>query len=265
MGLGVVAFIWIWLAAPVSFEAASIRPARPAGPGSASSSRITRGRVEFHSVSLRDCIVTAYRVKDCQISAPGWLREQAWEIIARIPEGAPSSQVPKMLQALLEERFMLQVHREKKEFSGLALTVGNSGPKLKKSETGAPGAAGAGRRGAGLRMSTGPGGGRIIVPRATMASLASTISVLLGRPVTDETRISGTYDVTVECGPEELGTAMRPIDAAPDAGAGPAEGVAEGRASIFSSLRSLGLKLESRKILLDVIVVDHAERTPTEN
>jgi uncharacterized protein (TIGR03435 family) len=241
--------------APLSFEVAIIKAAKPA-PGGASSSRTTRGRVEFRSVSLRDCIATAYRVKEYQISAPAWLGEEQWEIVAKMPEGAPSNQMPEMLQTLLASRFKLQVHREKKEFPGVALVVGSGGPKLKKSEEGG----GAGR--GGIRLSTGPAGGRIIAPRATMAMLASTISVLIRRPVVDETLIAGTYDVDLEYGPDDLATAMPPN---PDAGAGQAGSASEPRASIFSSVQKIGLKLESRKIPLDVIVVDHAEKTPIEN
>jgi uncharacterized protein (TIGR03435 family) len=187
--------------------------------------------------------------------------EEQWEVVAKLPEGAPSSQMPEMLQTLLESRFKLQVHREKKEFPGIALTVGSGGPKLKKSEEGgnAPAGRGAGRGGMGIRLSTGPAGGRIIAPRATMAMLASTIAALIHRPVVDETHISGNYDVDLEYGPDDLAAAMQPPTPSPDAGA------SEPRASLFSSLQKIGLKLEPRKIPLDVIVVDHAEKTPVAN
>jgi uncharacterized protein (TIGR03435 family) len=248
--------------APLSFEVASIKPAKPAGPGGASSSRTTAGRVELRSVSLRECIAMAYRVKDYQISAPAWLGEEGWEIVAKLPEGAPSNQMPDMLQTLLAGRFKLQVHRDKKEFPGLALVVGSGGPKMKKADE--SGGAGAGR-GRGARLSTGPTGGRIIAPRITMATLSSTLSALLGRPVVDETQISGNYEVDLEFGADDRAAAMPPMMPGPDAGSGQAASAAEPRASIFSSVQKIGLKLESRKVPLDVIVVDHAERTPTEN
>jgi uncharacterized protein (TIGR03435 family) len=224
--------------------------------------RTTAGRVEFRSVSLRDCIASAYRVKDYQISAPAWLGEGQWEIVAKLPEGAPSNQMPEMLQTLLAGRFKLQVHREKKEFPGLALVVAGGGPKLKKSDESPVAGTSAGRGRTGFRLSTGPAGGRIIAPRATMAMLASTISALLGRPVVDETHLSGSYDLDLEYGLEDR--AMQPpMTPGPDAG--PAESAAEPRASIFSSIQKLGLKLEARKVPLEVIMVDHAEKTPTEN
>jgi uncharacterized protein (TIGR03435 family) len=247
-------------AAPLTFEVASIKPARAVGPGGASSSRTTNGRVEMRAVSLRDCVAIAYRVKDYQITAPAWLAEQAWEIVAKMPEGSRQNQMPDMLQTLLAGRFKLQVHRDTKEVPGLALAVGSGGPKLKNSDEGA------GRGRGGVRLSTGPAGGRIIAPRATMAMLASTLSAVLGRPVVDDTHLSGNYEVDLEYGPEDSATAMRqPAASGPDAGAGPAESAPEPRASIFSSVQKIGLKLESRKVPLEVIVVDHAEKTPTGN
>ena len=235
--------------APLSFEAASIRPAEPAGPGAVSSSRSTRGRIEFHAVTLRGVIAAAYRVKEYQVSGPAWLDGQEWEIVAKLPEGAPQSQAPDMLQNLLAARFKLQVHRDRKEVSGLALVVGSGGPKLKKADENA--APGRGR--GGFRMSTGPSGGRMIAPRATMAMLASAIAALTGTPVVDVTHLDGTYDIELEYGPDDL------------AAAAPADAAAEPRASIYTSIQKLGLKLESRKVPVEMIVVDRAEKTPTEN
>jgi uncharacterized protein (TIGR03435 family) len=246
---------------PVSFEVASIRPAKPAGAGRVTSSRYTPGRVEFRAVSLPECIATAYRVKGFQVSAPAWLKEQRWDIVAKLPDGAPSSRIPEMLQTLLAERFKLEVHREKKDIPGFALVVGSGGPKLKKADEGS--GVPAGRRMTGVRMSSGPSGGRLIAPRASMMMIASAISALTGRPVANETRIEGVYDIELEFAPEDLAAAAAaPALPQPDAGAAEA---AEPRASIFSSLQRLGLKLESRKAPLEVIVVDRAEKTPTAN
>jgi uncharacterized protein (TIGR03435 family) len=97
-----------------------------------------------------------------------------------------------------------------------------------------------------------------------MAMLASTISALLGRPVADETHLPGAYDVDLEYGAEDRAAAMQQA-MTPGPEAGPAESAAEPRASIFSSLQKIGLKLESRKVPLEVIVVDHAEKIPSEN
>lgn len=247
---------------PPTFEAASIKPARPDGPEGVSTSRSTHGRAEFHAVNLREAIAIAYRVKEYQVAGPAWLGEQEWEIVAKLPEGAPQSQMPDMMQTLLASRFKLQVHHDKKEVSGLALVVAGGGPKLKKADE----ATAAGRGRGGFRMSTGPSGGRMIAPRATMAMLATTVSILMGMPVFDDTHLDGTYNIDLEYGPDDLATAARSHAASnPAPASAPADDAAEPRPSIYTSIQKLGLKLEARKVPVDVIVVDHAEKTPSEN
>jgi uncharacterized protein (TIGR03435 family) len=84
-------------------------------------------------VTLRDLFCLAYNVKSYQVTAPDWIASQRFDIIAKLPEGASKEDVPKMLQALLEDRFKLALHRESKDHPVLALVVGPGGPKMKKS------------------------------------------------------------------------------------------------------------------------------------
>jgi uncharacterized protein (TIGR03435 family) len=108
---------------PPAFEVASIKPAPPITTIAAQiqSGKIHVGmtidaaRVDIGFMSLADLIRVAYRVKPYQISGPDWMREERFDIVAKLPDGASTDQVPEMLQALLAERFNLKVHRESKE------------------------------------------------------------------------------------------------------------------------------------------------------
>jgi uncharacterized protein (TIGR03435 family) len=93
-----------------------------------------------------------------------------------------------------------------------------------------------------------------------MVSLANTISRIVGSPVVDSTALSGRYDLELEFSTEE----SKGMRMAVTPGASPAP-AADAGVSIFSSLQLLGLKLDAQKVPQDSIVVDHAEKTATEN
>jgi uncharacterized protein (TIGR03435 family) len=242
-------------------------------------------------------ISRAYGVKDYQVSGPDWLDSQGYDVVAKVPAGVPADQVPLMLQALLSERFKLALHRESKTINVYALIVGKGGPKLKESDPaelaavpgrgnagfGAgppappPPGAGPGRGlppGPGVRMMVSPNGGRQLNGRMTLAQLTDTMSFFMDRPGVDSTGLKGTYDIDMTFMPDErdqmrnrLGPAMvgpppggvtdpRPAESAEDATAG----------SIFSAVQEkLGLKLDARKSPAEILVIDHAEKIPTEN
>jgi uncharacterized protein (TIGR03435 family) len=104
--------------APHSFEVASIKPAAPCcTPGQWRESKAAGDRVDFRYVTLRCCIAFAYRIKEYQVSGPPWLGEVRYDLVAKGPEGTRREQLPDLMQALLKERFKLEVHPEKKEFN----------------------------------------------------------------------------------------------------------------------------------------------------
>jgi len=236
-----------------SFDVASIKPADPPTPGVARRNSAHAGRVAYQSSTLRNCIAYAYGVKDYQINAPAWLAEDRWQIEAKAPEGATDDQLPAMMQALLAERFHLQVHREPKDFDGLAIVVGKNGPRLDRA-TGP----------SSFRTSmTFGGGGKIEAKGMTMALLATYLTNTLGRPVADETKLDGAYAFTLEYAAYEARGGMQvrfngppPPNMAADIDPG---------TSVMNSIQKLGLKLEPRKVPMDVIVVDRVDKTPTAN
>jgi uncharacterized protein DUF3738 len=126
-------------ATPPAFEVASIRSASLPTPETVRSgqfrtgSKIAGNRVDFAFVSLADLLPYAFRVKSFQVIAPPWTRESRWNILATMPEGASEAQVPEMIRALLEERYKLKVHREKREQPVYELTVVKGGPKMEPS------------------------------------------------------------------------------------------------------------------------------------
>jgi uncharacterized protein (TIGR03435 family) len=264
---------------------------------------IDAARVDIGTLSLGDLIRIAYRVKAYQVSGPSWMNSARFDIVAKMPSGATREQVPEMLQALLAERFKLTLHHESKEHAVYALVVGKGGSKLKESAPdadagatggpdGAPAAAAdnrqirvntdgkgvviAGGENAGWsRMSMGQNGMmHMEMKRVKASALADMLSRFVDRPVVDMTDLKGSYDVALDLSMEDLRNVARAAGMAvpgmAPAGGGadvahPADAASDPGASIFAAVQELGLKLEPRKAPLDLLVIDHLEKTPTEN
>jgi uncharacterized protein (TIGR03435 family) len=263
--------------------------------------KIDKARVDVGSLSLADLIRIAYRVKPYQVSGPDWMGAERFNIQATLPEGASPDQAPEMLQALLAERFKLKVHRESKEHAMYALVVAKNGPKLKESppEVEAPAGESApsepglgkgqvringsmegkgvvvtGGPGGQMRMSMGPGGTmHMEAAKMTLSSFAEMLSRFVDRPVVDMTELKGNYQVSLDLAMEDLRSMARSAGVmipgpggGGEAGSAPANAASDpSGSSIFASMQQLGLKLEPRKAPVDLIVVDHLEKTPTEN
>ncbi len=275
-----------------TFEVASIKPAAPQTDG-----RIMvrmggdPGRVDYANVSLRDLVRQAYGVKDYQVVAPDWMNSARFDVQAKVPPDTSQEQRNLMMQALLAERFGLKIHKESKEVPVYSLVVGKNGPKLKKTEEGQPGGDAVrpnvaapplpgGGRGPGpggpgmMRIMMQPGGKmRLNATGMELSTFAEMLSRQVGKPVFDNTGITGLYDIDVEFKPEEGMGMMRgmpmPMPKPGDSGGGEAHGpVLENveAPSIFTAVQDqLGLKLEGKKGPIETIVVDYSEKVPTEN
>lgn len=179
----------------------------------------------------------AYHVRDFQIvGGPQWIREvhSRFDIQAVAPRASDESEMRKMVQALLKDRFKLKVHPETKELSVYALVVGKSGPKLPLSKD-VPDGDGA------INI----GQGRVIAQGIGMATFVRILSENLERPAIDRTNLSGRYDFTLNYDQNSL----------PDWRLGPA---------LFTMVQDIGLRLEPRKELVEIIMVDSIEQ-PSEN
>ena len=262
---------------PLTFEVASIKPSDPQPMGMMRiGMNSDAGMVRYSNVSLKDCIRTAYRVKDFQVQGPDWLEDARFDITAKLPPGSSENQIPEMLQTLLAERFRLTIRRDSREDSVYALTVGKAGAKLQpaEAEIGDKALKGAGPDGKAppplgpdgkprqaMMMQFQSGGSHMRAPAATIALLAEMLSRFTERPVIDMTGIEGQYSFDLTFTPETMrrmpGGGM-PMNHTPDTPSEPAPTIAD-------AVQQYGLKLEARKAPMDLIVVTHAEKTPTEN
>jgi len=243
MALGAGALFSIALSAQSaqapSFEVASVRPATPSTQGGGRAS--TSGdRVSYINTTLAHLLYPAYQVEFYQIDGPSWIRTERYDVVAKAPDNTPKDQIPLMLQALLADRFKLKVHRETRELPIYALIFVKESPKLEKVEGDAIG---------GVDLAA---DGRRRFLRTSMAQLVLYLTSMSGRPVLDQTGLAGAYNFPLELSMEEVGG----INASANA---------TQRPSIFTSVQELGLKLESRKAPVEMIVVDGGTKTPTEN
>jgi uncharacterized protein (TIGR03435 family) len=205
--------------------------------------RATPGSVVIENTSLWKLIGTAYGFgadKDYAIVGPEWLKSDRFDINAKMPPDTPVPVLLEMLQTLLSERFKVAVHRETRELPMYALVVARTGSKLKAVEEG--------------KTTFNMGTGVIRALKASLAAFADRLSQFVDRPVTDATGLAGVFDFTLEWAPD-------PPPPAP----GEAPAVASGPSLFTAISEQLGLRLEGRKGPVPVLVVDHAERMPTEN
>lgn len=203
------------------------------------------GGIAYTSVSLIDCLQAAFGVKRYQIAGPDWLVSERYDINARTGGAASDAQIRTMLQALIADRFKLSLHREKKELPVFAILVGNNGPKLK-----------AGDATGGRSMGPAPGGLSFI--NTTMEELADFLSGLptISRPVFDKTGLTGRFNFTIRL------TARRGDEGVEDTKVA----IVQAEPSVFGdALDALGLKLDSKKAAIDMLVVDRADKVPTED
>lgn len=256
--------LWGQAAAPLTFEVASIKPAATDARGTMIR-MMPGGGLTVTNATLRLLLTLAYDVRDFQVSGgPGWVGSERYDINAKAERSPSSDPVPEdprkmtdeqrktnqeqmrqRLQALLAERFQLAIHRETKEAPVYALVVAKNGPKLQESKEGGPR----------LMM----GRGQLNGQGALMEMLATVLSNQLGRPVLDKTGLQGKYDFKLEFTPD------------PGQAAGPFGGLAPGPdappppdpngPSIFAAIQEqLGLRLDSQKGPVEMIVIDRVEK-----
>jgi uncharacterized protein (TIGR03435 family) len=221
------------------FEVASIRRNVSSDPVRVGVQTLPGGRVVALKVTLNNLIQEAYSVKNYQIlEDPGWARSEYYNIEAKIAgdRSVTYQEVRPAIQSLLADRFQLKLHHDTRDVPAYALISAKNGPKLKPS---APDA---------VSKTTLPAAQaptkKAVSPKITMTRLALILSSYAGRPVVDMTGIEGNFDVALEWAAD---------DGVPDARAD--------APSLFTALQEqLGLRLESHKLPLEVLVIDQAER-----
>lgn len=241
------------------FEAATIKPTDPTASGSWFNT--DPGRIDAQNWTFKSYILIAYSLRPYQLTGiSGWMDSERFDINAKLEdigeEGLPGKDDPSVrrqaedgririaLQALLAERFQLKFHRESRTVTGYAMSLAKSGFKPAQVEAGS---------GPSMRY----GGGHLTAKRASMQRMAVFLESELNQPVADLTNLAGFFDFTLDWTPEEL-RARSSGDAPPSVYVASDPSKA---ASIFTALQEqLGLKLETKKIPVEIIVVDSAER-----
>jgi uncharacterized protein (TIGR03435 family) len=231
------------LPAQSTFEAASIKAAQ-LDKSSLEGQRgvaFSPGSLTMRSATLRTIILTAYDVKDHQISGPSSLDSERYDIVARAAGPATDREMRPMLQALLADRFHLALHRETRDVPVFALVPGKKGPKLREST-------GNGRSGTRLD------GQSMVFDHFSIEQLTAFLTKMraIARPVIDRTGLTSIYDFRIDLldsRPDDPSEAKRAVEHA----------VSDpGFAALLVS--QIGLKLESRNAPTEVLVIDHVER-----
>jgi len=228
-----------------TFEVASVKPNR--SMGGRSSIHLSNGLVQMENVSLKKIMLNAWGIPDDReymIDGPGWLATEHFDIEARFPANTPAPQVRQMAQNLMAERFKLALHRETRQLPIYTLTVAKNGPRVQPVDI--------------AQGRTSTDAGRLEAKGITIQKLTDLLARMAGTPVVDATGLKGAFDFVLEWAPDET---LR-LPAAPgDGGAG-----GSGGPSIFTALEEqLGLKLTGGKGPVEVLVVDHVEKVPTQN
>jgi uncharacterized protein (TIGR03435 family) len=254
-----------------SFEVASVRPNNGDSRGSSTSTQ-PGGRFIATNVPLMLLVRHAFDLQPSQlVGLPDWASSERFDIAAKAEQEFPrSSEKPSlsqlMVQSLLEERFKLVSHRETRELPVYALvlarTDGKFGPQLKQSDVdcaalaAAQKASGAVSRGGGGGAAPGasppaPGErrpcsmtmipGRIRATAVPIGNLVANLSPTVQRMVVDRTGLAGAFDFDLTYSTEQSADASSP--------------------SIFTAVQEqLGLKLESVRVPMEVLVIDSIER-----
>jgi len=245
---------------PDTFEVASIKLGDTLANGTSMGFANGAG-FKMENGTLRQIIQYAYDLRDFQLTGvSGWMISERYNILAKgvLDEGpstylamndqqreAASALIRKRLQKLLADRFQLVIHRETRELPIYALVVAKGGVKMQPNTT--PSTNGTTMtRGRAMYRGT----------RASLAQITESLAAITGRPVHDETGLTGFYDAKLDWTPDM-------VAGAPDAPDKPVE-TAAGPTLLTAVQEQLGLKLEAKKGPVEIVAVDHAER-PTEN
>ncbi len=227
-------------------------PAQPGVPLSITLGGVRNGIVTLRNTTLSECIQFAYGImSDSQILGPDWIksRDVRFDIVGKAPNGTSQDQLRLMMQSLLAERLKLALHTEKRELPFLALVIAKNGPKLAPAQPG------------GAVPAQTPG--RLNHPQMPMPILATALSRFERQTVIDMTGLTGAFSVDLKWTPDALRSRVLQDGAAPPVSSQAAD--VDGPSLPTALEEQLGLRLESRRGPLDVIVVDHAEKVPAAN
>lgn len=216
---------------PNSFEAAAIHPDFSGNEGSVIDLE-PAGRLTVTNSTLKTLIRAAYGVQNDQIiGGPKWLDTDRYDIEAKTSGPVPQNRERPLMQNLLTDRFKLRVHRESRELTVYLLEVAKNGPLFRKNTSGS----------GSIHTNHGRGKNQISVTGISIGQFAGMLAKEMGRGIIDKTGLRGNYDFSLEWDPDQIAGSPVP--------------------SVFAALQEqMGLKLESQKATVDVLVIDSAEK-----
>ena len=219
---------------------------------------ISASGYQAHGASLIYLLTFGYNMHPKQfVGLPAWATSDRYEVNAKLPEGGrpTDAQLRIMVQNLVKDRFGITLHIEKRELSAYTINVGKgglAGIKMTRSES-------QGSNGGGSFAGSVPGKGVMTMGNATMTDMASLMQrVMLDRPVVDQSGLTGRYNIALKWAPDETQFTQMNLRLAPPPGADPLPDL------VTAFREQLGMKLESTKAPVDVIVIDKVSR-PSEN
>jgi len=243
--VGIVALLLAQSAPRPQFEVASVK-ANTRGGGT--TRRIEPQGLTYLNVTLGEFIQMAYDLKHYQVQGDDWITTgggNRYDIVAKASAPASEADLRRMLAPVLEDRFHLKTHRETRELAVYALVQAKGGAKLKEGDGGEQ------------YVTRSPGGG-FRYQNFPMAAFVNLLMVMrsVGRPVIDRTGLTGRYTFTANLQDLPAGATEDDLKRA----------VIESDTTVFSALESqLGLKLTPTRELVDLLIVEHADRVPTED
>jgi uncharacterized protein (TIGR03435 family) len=225
---------------PPAFDTASVKLSELGGP----SVEFTPTSLTIRHTRMNALLTWAFSVQEPQITGPAWMNDVAVDVFAKAAAPATEAELRAMLQSLLADRFKLASHRETREIPALTLLVSSKGHKLVPADKpGDPSFK------TGKLSLTGTG--------ATLAELTQFLSRELREPVVDQTGLKGLYNYTLDI------NAYVTDEIRKSGGDGPP---LEANSIIAQAMQAqLGLKVEAKKVGVSMLVVDHLEKTPTDN
>ncbi len=236
-----------------TFEVASVKvnhAQEPAGRGMHGPPKspvdYSPGTLSLRNATLSAAVQYAYNVKEYQVTGPAWLTSERYDIVGKAASAAAQPEMRVMLQNLLAERFKLAFHRDTKEMPVFVLVPAPGGIKMQESQgDGEPSFSGRGPTATAKNQTM----------SALVDMMIGPIMMMLGRPIIDQTGLTKRYDISIDMsammGPGMMGPGMQ-LD------------------ELVTALPKLvqdqlGLKLEPKKVPVELLIIDHAEKIPTEN
>lgn len=242
---------------PLEFEVSTVKPAAftniPSGTYS-----LAAGSYQAHAASLIYLLTFAFNMHPRQfIGLPGWATSDRYDVTAKLPAGGrpTDAQLRTMVQNFAKERFGITFHTEKRELPAFTINLGKgglAGVKMTRSESQVS-------NGGGTFAGSVPGTGIMTMSNSTVTDMASLMQrVMLDRPVVDQSGLTGRYNIALKWAPDDTQFSQMNLRLAPPPGADPLPDL------VTAFQEQLGLKLESTKAPVDVIVIDKVSR-PSEN